>query len=113
MWAVDVPDVDVAAAAVVPRGPAVVGGLASHPRCQAIARRLRRRGHGALRAPAAALVSGGAHGWRVDGGVEPGPRRGGATLVLFGRRATLVGWSAAHLAQPDPHVLPLVRPLVP
>jgi hypothetical protein len=33
--------------------------------------------------------------------------------VLFGRRSTLVGWSAAHLAQPDPHVLPLVRPLVP
>jgi hypothetical protein len=111
MWAVEVPDAELDGAAVVPRGPAVLGGLASHPRCQAIARRLRRRGHSALRAPAAALEPFGAHGWRVDGAVEPGPRRHGFTLVLFGRRPTLIGWSAAHIAQPDPHVLPLVRAL--
>lgn len=108
IWAVEVPDGE---EATVARGPQVRGGLASYDSCRAIARRLRRAGHTALRAPAAAVVTGGAHGWRVDGGVEPGPPRAACTLVLFGRRPDLIGWSAAHLAQPDPHILSLVRPL--
>jgi hypothetical protein len=113
MWAVEVPDPEVVAAPVVPRGPQTVGGPATYRRCQAIARRLRGGGQVALRAPAAALVPGGAHGWRVDGGIEAGAKKTATTLVLFGRRPALIGWSAAHVGQPDPHILPLVRALRP
>lgn len=111
IWAVEVPDADIDAAPVVPRGPSVVGGLGSYARCRQIARRLRGQGRRALRAPAAALRPGGAHGWRVDGGIGAGPARSASTLVLYGRRPDLVGWSAVHLGQPDPHILPLVRRL--
>ena len=113
IWAVEVPDPEVEASARVPVGPAVLGGLASHRRCRQVARKVRRTGHTALRATAAAVVPSGGHGWRVDGGIEPGPDRPATTLVLFGRRPDLVGWSAAHIAQPDPHILPLVQPLRP
>jgi hypothetical protein len=111
IWAVEVPDAEIAAAAAVPAAPTVIGGVSSYRRCRQIARKLRRQGETALRAAAAALVPGGAHGWRVDGGVERGADRTAMTLVLFGRRPDLVGWSAAHIAQPDPHILPLVRSL--
>jgi hypothetical protein len=111
IWAVEVPDGEVAAAAAVPVAPTVIGGVSSYRRCRQIARKLRRQGQTALRAAAAALVAGGAHGWRVDGGVEPGPDRSAMTLVLFGRRPDLVGWSAVHIGQPDPHILPMVRAL--
>jgi hypothetical protein len=111
IWAVEVPDREVGAAAAVPAAPTVIGGVSSYRRCRQIARKLRRQGETALRAAAAALIAGGAHGWRVDGGVEPGADRTAMTLVLFGRRPDLVGWSAAHVAQPDPHILPLVRAL--
>jgi hypothetical protein len=109
LWAVEVPDAEVADAAAVPFAPTVVGGPSSYARCRQIARKLKRQGVATLRVAAAALVTGGAHGWRVDGGTEAGPARTAMTLVLFGRRRDLVGWSAAHTAQPDPHVLPLVR----
>lgn len=113
IWAVEIPAREVRAAAQVPAGPAVIGGLRSHQRCRQVARKVRRGGHRALRATAAAMIPGGAHGWRVDGGIEPGPDRTATTLVLFGRRPDLIGWSAAHIAQPDPHVLSLVRALRP
>ena len=106
IWAVEVPAREVRASAMIPVGPAVLGGLASHQRCRRVARKVRRTGHSALRVAAAALVAGGAHGWHVDGGTEPAPDRTAMTLVLFGRRPDLVGWSAAHIAQPDPHILP-------
>jgi hypothetical protein len=61
--------------------------------CQAEARRLRARGAVKLVAPAAALVPGGAFGWRVESGLRPGPARDGTTIVLFGRRPELVGWA--------------------
>jgi hypothetical protein len=111
IWAVEVPDREVAAAAAVPVAPTIIGGVSSYRRCRQIARKLRRQGETALRAAAAALVAGGGHGWRVDGGVEAGPDRTAMTLVLYGRRPDLVGWSAAHIAQPDPHILPMVRAL--
>jgi hypothetical protein len=111
IWAVEVPDADFETAVAVPFVATVVGGLSSYGRCRQIALRLKRQGQTALRVAAAALVAGGAHGWRVDGGTEPGPGRTAMTLVLFGRRPDLVGWSAAHTGHPDPHVLPLVRQL--
>ncbi len=112
VWAVDVPDatVDAAARPVLPARVAT-GGTDSYPRCQAAARRLRRRGAAALLAPSAALLPGGASGWQVDGGFVPGSRRDGVVVVLFGRQPALVGWSATHAGQPDPRILPQVRPL--
>lgn len=112
VWAIDVPDEQLADAArpVLPARVAT-GGTDTYPRCQAAARRLRARGATALLAPSAALTAGGASGWRVDGGFVAGPRRDGVVVVLFGRQPNLIGWSATHAGQPDPRILPRVRPL--
>lgn len=112
LWAIDVPDaaIDEAARPVLPARVAT-GGLDTYPRCRREARRVRAAGATCLLAPSAALVSGGASGWRVDGGFVPGPRRDGVVVVLFGRQPALVGWSATHAGQPDPRILPRVRPL--
>ena len=113
LWAVEIADEKIAAAAR-PLLPArtVTGGLDSYPACQAAARRLRRRqGATALVAPSAALLPGGAAGWRVDNELAEAPPRDGVVVVLYGRQPELVGWSAVHLGQPDPRLLPLVRQL--
>ena len=89
----------------------VTGGHASYPACQAEARRLRRRGARGLKAPGAALLRGGARGWRVEGGLRPGPLRDGAVVVLFGRRPDLVGWRATSAGRPAEDLLAVVRPL--
>ena len=62
-----------------------------------------------LTAPAAALVSGGAHGFRVSGGERPGPPREGVTIVLFGARPDLIGWQAVAFGGPAPDLLARVR----
>jgi len=112
IWAIEVDDTEIEALPRLRPSPTrpLLGGQASYPACRALARRLRNRGHRGLRARTAALLPGGAHGWRVDAGLEAGPVRQGWTLVLFGRRPDLVGWSAAHEGRPDARVLPLVRP---
>lgn len=114
LWAVDIPDstLDGAARPVLPARVAT-GGLDTYPQCQATVRRLRRRNPKltALVAASAALTAGGASGWRVDGGLTRGPQRNGVVAVLYGRQPGLVGWSAVHLGQPDPRILPHVRPL--
>jgi hypothetical protein len=112
MWAVELPDAVVDTA----KRPLLLvewltGGLDSYPKCRGEARRWRRKGVDVLVAPSAALFSGGASGWLVDGGLTPGPARDGRVVVLFGRHSTLVGWSAAHIGQPDASLLPKVRPL--
>jgi hypothetical protein len=114
LWAVEIPDdaLDHAARPVLPARTAT-GGTDSYPACQAVARRLRMRRPRptCLLAPSAALFPGGAGGWRVDGGLTPGRPRDGVVIVLFGRQPELVGWSAVHVGQPDPRILPHVRPL--
>lgn len=114
LWAVDIPDeqLDAAARPVLPARTAT-GGLDTYAACQAAARRLRRRNPGlsCLVVPSAALGSGGAAGWYVDEGLRSGPPRDGVVVVLYGRQPDLVGWPCVHLGQPDPRLLPLVRPL--
>ena len=114
LWAVDIPDeqLDRAVRPILPAKTAT-GGLDSYPACQALARRLRRRKPAptCLVAASAALTPGGASGWRVDGGLSDGPGRDGLVVVLYGRQPHLVGWSAVNTGQPDPRILPLVRPL--
>jgi hypothetical protein len=112
IWAVDIPDValEKAARPLLP-GRVATGGTESYPRCQAAARRGRAAGATSLLAPSAAVLPGGASGWHVDGGFVPGPPRDGVVVVLYGRQPDLVGWSATHTGQPDPRILPRVRPL--
>jgi hypothetical protein len=106
LWVVDLPDEDLAAPALA--ADVLTGGPASHQACGAEARRLRDAGAVGRRAPSAALLAEGAAGWRVSGGLQPGPARDGTTLVLFGERPDLVGWHAGE-GRPGVDVLRRVR----
>ena len=75
------------------------GAPDSWPACQEIAQRYRKFTDG-ITAPSAALRSGGAHGWIVDGGHKSGPERNGQVIVLFGLRSDLVGWAASINGSP-------------
>src|ERR1035441_4242184 len=86
LWAIEVPD---ELPTDTPRlAPSVLtGGPATYEECQKEARRLRTKGTQALRAPSAALLPGGARGWKVDGGLEPAAERDGTVLAVFGPRS--------------------------
>lgn len=87
----------------------LIGGPETHAACQAEAHRLRRNGAARIVALSAALLPGGAQGWRVDGGLQPGAPRDGRVIVLFGRRPDLVGWPAAREGRPGEELLSRVR----
>jgi hypothetical protein len=110
LWAVELSDT---LASQLPRLPQEVltGGIETFASCQKEARRLRASGEEALRAPSAALLPGGARGWKVDGGLQQGPERDGFILAIFGRRPDFVGWSAAFAGRPRPDLLTRLRPL--
>ena len=107
LWAVELGDPP----AVRPRLSAgtLTGGRASWAPCQREAVRLRAAGQEGLTAPSAALVPGGAHGFRVEGGQRPGRARDGFTIVLFGARPDLIGWQAAGSGAPSDDLLRRVR----
>jgi hypothetical protein len=107
LWAVEVPTDDYAA----PDLPAEVltGGPESYSACREVARKIRARGAPGIIAHAAGLLPGGARGWRVDGGLTPGPDRDGLTIVLFGPRPDLLGWPATAAGRPRDDLLPTVR----
>lgn len=106
LWAVDIGE----APALQPELPREVltGGPETWPECQEAARHHRGRADG-ITAPLAALRAGGAHGWRVDGGLRPGPEREGKVFALFGPRSDLVGWAAAGTGRPRIELLTSVR----
>ena len=106
LWAVDIGDVP----SLQPDLPreTLTGGRDSWPTCQHWARERRSAVEG-IAAPSAALQSGGAHGWRVDGGLRPGPVRDGTVIALFGLRADLVGWVATVGGCPGEELLASVR----
>ena len=108
LWAVDIGE----APSLQPSAPRqiLLGGPESWPACQQIARRYREQVDG-IAAPSAALVPGGARGWRVDGGLQPGPERDGRVFALFGPRPDLIGWAATIDGRPGADLLPRVRPL--
>jgi len=107
LWSVEVGDMP----SIRPDLPdaALLGGPGSWPRCQKEAERLRASGARGLLAPSAALRPAGASGWRVEGGLRPGPDRDGRVVVLFGPRPDLVGWQATAEGRPGEHVLERVR----
>ncbi len=112
IWAVEVPDATVATAAQPLATPAILrGGLETYEACRRAARQIRRAGAAALRAPSAALVGGGAHGWRVEAGLQRAVARDGQVIVLFGPRPDLVGWHVVDAGRPAPDLLDRVRPL--
>ena len=96
-----------------PQLPAQVlmGGPTTWRECQREASRLRSQGEAGLTAPSAALLPGAAHGWRVEGGLRPGPERDARVFALFGSRPDLVGWIAAASGHPSAHLLERVRHL--
>ncbi|MGE0826169.1 MAG: RES domain-containing protein [Candidatus Binatia bacterium] len=87
----------------------LMGGPETYTACQEEAWRLRQRGASRLVVSSAALLPGGAQGWRVDGGLQPGPLRDGQVIVLFGRRPELVGWPAAREGWPGEELLSRIR----
>jgi hypothetical protein len=109
LWAVDVPD-DGYENAELPL-EVLTGGPETYLACRKEGRRIRARGAPGILAPSASLLPGQARGWRVDGGLAPGPDRDGQTIVIFGRRPDLNGWAAAGEGRPRDDLLPAVRHL--
>jgi hypothetical protein len=108
LWALEVPEDDYETPDLAP--DVLTGSVETYPSCREEARRMRDRGAPGMIAPAAALLPGGARGWRVDGGLVPGPARDGRTIVLFGARPDLVGWVATAEGRPSGELLASVRP---
>ena len=108
LWAVELPD-DLDLATPVLDGRTLVGDQRAYPTCQAEARRLRAEGAAGLRAPSAAVLRREARGWLVRDGLRPGPDRDGHTIVLFGPRATAIGWRACAEGRPHQELLAKVR----
>lgn len=110
LWAVELPD-DLAWETPHRENQLMTGGMGTHEACQREANRLRAKGAKALRAPSAALIPGGARGWRVDGGLQPAADRDGAVFAVFGPQPDLVGWAATVSGHPRADLLKRVRPL--
>lgn len=110
LWAVEVPD-DLRAEMPRVDEAVLTGGLDTYEACRKEARQLRQDGVAALRAPSAALLPGGARGWKVDGGLQPAAERDGTVLAVFGVRPDFVGWMAAFAARPRSDLLAQVRQL--
>ena len=106
LWAVDIGE----PTSLEPDLPQEVltGGPEKWPACREFAQTCR-AGEDCITAPSAALHSGGAHGWRVDGGPQRGPVRDGTVIALFGPRPDLVGWAATIEGRPSEQLLANVR----
>jgi hypothetical protein len=109
VWAVELPDDLAAAAADLPES-VLTGGITTYEECRNEARQLRQKS-AALRAPSAALLPGGARGWKVEGGLQPAAPRDGAVLAVFGLRPDFVGWLAVFAGRPRSDLLTRVRHL--
>jgi len=110
LWAIEVPD-DLRTETPRLRQPVLTGGIGTYKKCQKEARRLRSTGAPALRALSAALLPGGAQGWKVDGRLQPDAKRDGTVIAVFGVRPDFKGWMAAFAARPRSDLLGRVRHL--
>jgi hypothetical protein len=107
MWAVDINDPPARVSGLPFQ--TVTGGSGTYPRCRRYARRLRAEGEAGFWVEGAALLRGGARGWRVRNGLQPGDDRNGRVMVLFGLRPDLTGWPAATGGRPPAYLLDRVR----
>jgi RES domain len=110
LWAIELPD-NLAADEPNLSRAVLTGGADTYAACRDEARRLRANGAKALRAPSAALVPGGARGWKVDGSLQLASPRDGSVFAVFGPRSDLTGWAACSAASPRSDLLPRVRQL--
>ncbi len=112
IWAIDVPDDELAAAVGVALDPSVAtGGPHTYAACQGHARELRAAGARALRAVSAALDS--APGYRSEtGGLVTAEPQPAVTYAMFGPRSHWIGWMCHDVGQPDPALLARVRSLI-
>jgi hypothetical protein len=107
LWAVDIGDAPAAPASMP---PAIArGGPDTYARCQQEARALRSRGARRIVAPSAAIVAGGAAGFRMDTGVKTASARDGQVFVLFGAPGPIIGWIAAEDGHPAVDLLERVH----
>ena len=106
LWAVEIGQPPPLQADLPPE--VLTGGTESWPVCAQFARE-HRSAAGGIAAPSAALRPGSVRGWKVEGGVRPGPARDGMVFALFGFRPDLVGWAAAIEGRPDDGILASVR----
>ena len=111
LWAVDVPVDRIRFGGPVLSTKILFGGDSSYARCRAEAKRLRAKGAEGIRATAAALLPGGAAGWRVQGGEKDAEARNGEVFVVYGPRPDFVGWPVVESGRPPARALPRVRPL--
>ncbi|MFM2078077.1 MAG: hypothetical protein RJA49_1967 [Actinomycetota bacterium] len=109
IWAVEVPDDDLASVMDVALPHAtVVGGVDTYGACRDAARQARAAGRGGIRAPSAALIDGG--GWASGvAGLGPATPRPAEVVALFGTGAHWRGWMCHDTGSPHPSLLPLVR----
>lgn len=108
LWAVDIGEPPALQPDLTPE--TLTGSSDTWFSCQQLAQQYRQHTDG-IAAPSAALLSYGARGWRVDGGLQPGPPRDGKVFALFGPRPDLVGWAATIEGRPSVEVLAKVRHL--
>lgn len=119
IWAVEVPEgaldgavrVDSAHGAATLDVATAIGGIPSYEACQGFARRQRADGVGALIAPSAALLPGGAAGELTDRGLKSAPPRDGEVWALFGPRPDIPGHRVIARGAPEARTLDRVRPL--
>jgi len=72
---------------------------------------LRAAGAEAIRAPSAALETGGAGGFFVDGGEREARPMDGAVYVVFGRQPAFIGWPVVEAGAAPSRSLSRVRHL--
>jgi hypothetical protein len=106
LWCVEIEDVNPSPNSL-PIAQAT-GDKTSYAACQNYARSLRSTGQKRIHQPSASLIAGGARGQRVNNGLQDGPHKDGAIVVLFDYLPTVTGWLVAIGAPPD-HVLNVTR----
>ena len=107
LWAVEVPRLPTAHPEL--DDGSLTGGPDSYSACRTEVARRRKKGLRALRSRAAGLLPGRAEGWRVEGGLTPGPPRDGESFIFFGLRPDLVGWPVVLEGAPPEEILARVR----
>jgi len=88
----------------------LTGGKQTYSACQSAARHLRQRGVSAIVVPSAALRPGGAQGWQIKNGLQPGPNKDGRVIVYFQKPPKAIGWLVGVSTVPS-YITEIYRPI--